>query len=87
MFNFTFTNRTQYLLQKREWFVHYQAAVKALQKAKDGIKEANRSNRLTIHAYVVKDNAGKDVQQLLEARWESRREANRQRQATLTKVQ
>lgn len=78
MFKFTFTNRNEYFQQKAEWFVHYQAAVKELQVAKNNIKEANRSGGWTFTAHINKNKAAERVLELLQARWDSKKEANRQ---------
>lgn len=78
MFKFNFTNRNEYFQQKAEWLVHYQEAIKNLHKAKLAIKNADRSGGITFPAYVDKKNAAKEILRLLEERWESRKEANRQ---------
>lgn len=79
MFKFTFTNRAQYLQQKKEWISAYEDAVKAIRHAKERIKVENRNNSLEIYsAYSVKSKANKHLDELIEVRRLSREEANRQ---------
>lgn len=79
MFNFTFTNRNEYMQQKQEWIQAYKEAVLDIRKAKLAIRHANRDNSSNIYSfYAAKNKANKHLDELLTARSLSREEANRQ---------
>lgn len=79
MFNFTFTNRNEYMQQKQEWIQAYKEAVLDIRKAKLAIRHANRDNHYDIYSfYAAKSKANKHLDELLTARSLSREEANRQ---------
>lgn len=82
-FNFTFTTREEYLQQKKEWFVAYKQAIQNIRKCKHQLKDAQRG-KIGWSEVGNQSRAQKELDDLISARWESRREANRQYHAEKT---
>lgn len=73
-----FNSRDTYLVMRKQWSADFQAGIKRIRAAKNGIKEAMRAGDFTWKAYAELRKAHENLSDLHSELYAMKAEANRQ---------